>query len=72
MNSPLDMLMQRAIQNNPNLANNPNSQRIIQILQSGDSKAGEELARNICQSLGMSPEQAYQQAIQGFRGKGMI
>lgn len=55
-------MVQRMIQMNPNLQNNPQAQQYIQVLMNGDAKRGEELARNICQSYGVTPEQGVQQA----------
>lgn len=48
------------IQNNPAMANNPQAQNVLQILQSGDSKKGEEFANNILNSYGLTKEQAMQ------------
>lgn len=50
----------------PSLANNPNARAMIQAVQSGDAEAGERIARNLCQSYGMTPEQAVQQAKSFF------
>lgn len=49
----------------PSLADNPNARAMIQAVQSGDAEAGERIARNLCQSYGVTPEQAIQQA-KGF------
>ena len=51
----------------PSLANNPNAMAMIQAVQSGDAEAGERIARNLCQSYGVTPEQAIQQAKGFFR-----
>lgn len=50
------MMMQR----NPNAANSPMGQRFMQILQSGDSQAGQALAQEYCHTMGMTPQQAMQ------------
>lgn len=60
-------LVQQAIQRNPTLANNPQAQQYIQVLMSGDAQKGQELARNICGSFGVTPEQGVQQAQQFFQ-----
>lgn len=60
-------LVQQAIQRNPNLANNPQAQQYLQVLMSGDAQKGQELARNICGSFGVTPEQGVQQAQQFFQ-----
>lgn len=54
------------IKNNPNIANNPNAQHYIEVIQSGDSKQGEEIANNLCQTMGMTKEEAINQAKKKF------
>lgn len=54
------------IQNNPQIANNPNAKEMVDILISGDSKRGEQLAANLCKSYGIQPEQAVEQARKFF------
>lgn len=61
MNFALGMLSR-----NPRVASNPQAQAMIQILQSGDAKRGEEIANNICQSYGITPQQAVTQASTFF------
>lgn len=51
----------------PSLASNPNAQAMIHAVQSGDAEAGERIARNLCQSYGVTPEQAIRQAKGFFR-----
>lgn len=65
MNPFFNFLLQNLAQN-PNIQNNPNAQQWIKVIQSGDAKAGEEIARNISASYGMTPEQATQQAQAGL------
>lgn len=61
------MIAQMMMQQNPNSLNgNPNAQKYLQILMSGDAKQGEELATNLLSSMGMSKEQALQQAQSFF------
>lgn len=60
-------MIQNAIQRNPNIANNPQAQQYLQVIISGDSQKGQELARNICGSFGVTPEQGVQQAQQFFQ-----
>ena len=47
-------------------ANNPRAQEYIKIIQSGDSKKGEEIANNLCQTYGVSKEDAIKNAKQFF------
>lgn len=49
----------------PSMANNQNARAMIKAVQSGDAEAGQRIARNLCESYGVTPEQAVQQA-KGF------
>lgn len=59
------------------LANSPNVQRKAQqnpalrqglaAIQNGDNVSGENIARNLCASMGVTPEQATEQAQNFFR-----
>jgi hypothetical protein len=51
---------------NPAIADNPQAQSYIQVLQSGDAAKGEELANNLIETYGMTKEQALSQAKQFF------
>lgn len=52
--------------NNPNVANNPRSQEMINVIRSGDQQRGEALARNLCATYGVKPEDAVRQAKSFF------
>ena len=54
------------ISKNPQFANNPQAQNYLQIIRSGDSQQGEQIARNLCQTYGVTPDQAVQQARSFF------
>lgn len=54
------------ISRNPAVANNPQAQNLIGVIQNGDSKKGEEIARNLCNTYGVTPEQAFTQAKNFF------
>lgn len=54
------------LQRNKNIPQNPMTNEMVNAIQSGDSKKGEQLARNICQSYGISPEEAFNNAQQFF------
>lgn len=51
---------------NPNVANNPNAQEFIKVIQNGDSVRGEQIAQNLCNSYGMSKEDALRNAKSFF------
>ncbi len=55
-----------AINQNPNIANNPENRNLIDMIRTGK---GEQYANNLCKSLGMSPQEATGQATQFLRGK---
>lgn len=61
-------IAQQLAQQNPNLANNPNTQNMLQILADGNQKAGEEFANNWLRSMGLTKEQAMQMVQQRFGG----
>lgn len=54
------------ISKNPSIANNPQAQNLISVIQNGDSKKGEEIAHNLCNTYGVTPEQAFTQAKNFF------
>lgn len=58
--------LQQMMRQNPNLMQNPQAKNMIDILQSGDAKKGEEMANNLLQSFGMTKEQAMQMVAQRF------
>lgn len=56
MQAMLDM-----IRANPAIADNPQMLAYIEVLESGDSKRGEELANNLLKTYGMTKEDALAQ-----------
>lgn len=54
------------IAKNPQLSGNPQAQDLINVIKSGDAAKGEQIARNLCSSYGMSPEQALDLAVSYF------
>ena len=51
---------------NPNVANNPTAQQYMQVIQNGDSKLGSEIAQNISNAYGVSPQEALNLAKKKF------
>lgn len=47
---------------------NPTQQNYVDVLKSNDANRGEQLARNICKTMGVSEQEAYNQAKQFFGG----
>lgn len=69
MNNPLMMLLSNLIQMNPNVRNNPRNAEMLNVVMSGDSAKGEEIARNLCKTYGTTPEEATSNAKQFFNLK---
>lgn len=70
MNDPVQTLAQMAmnrIASDPRMKNNPQAREFMSIMQSGDVTRGEEMARNLCNSYGITQQQALQQAKSFFR-----
>ena len=63
---PRQMAM-NLISQNPNIANNPNAQEFIKVIQNGDSERGQQIADNLCRSYGMTRDEALKNAKSFFR-----
>lgn len=50
----------------PDIAGNPRAQEMLEILQNGDSRRGEEVAGNILKTYGVTKEQALAKARRFF------
>lgn len=42
----IQQMAMKILKENPNIANNPNAQSMINVIQSGDEKKGQEIAEN--------------------------
>lgn len=56
--SKLTDMAAQMIRNNPNIQQSPFAQAGMNAILNNDAKAGEQLANNILQSVGMTKEQA--------------
>lgn len=54
------------IRHNPALQNNPNAREMIDVIRSGDANRGQQIARNLCDTYGVKPEDAIAQAKSFF------
>lgn len=54
------------LSNNPNIANNPEAQQLLEVIKSGDDQRGQQVADNICKTYGISREDAIMQAKRFF------
>lgn len=68
-NMSIEQLALGILQQRPDVANTPQGQQFMQILQSGDKEAGMQMAMNICNSYGMTPQQGVMQAIKFFKNQ---
>lgn len=55
------------IKANPAIADNPQAQSYLDVLESGDAQKGEEIANNLLQTYGMTKEEALSKAKAFFR-----
>lgn len=68
MPTPKQLVMM-LIRDNPNIANNPQAQEMLDIIDKNDSKRGEVVAQNLCDTYGVTREQAIAQAERYFHLK---
>lgn len=67
MNNPILNLAMTMINNNPQIANNPQAKSMIEVIQSGDAERGRQIAENLCNTYGVSKEDAIKQAKSFFK-----
>lgn len=67
MNNPILNLAMTIISNNPQIANNPQAKSMIEVIQSGDAERGRQIAENLCNTYGVSKEDAVKQAKSFFK-----
>lgn len=65
-NNPMMDFALNLIQQNPALQNNPNAKEMIEVIRSGDTAKGEQIASNLCKTYGVDKNQAVQQARSFF------
>lgn len=65
LETALNLFMSR---NNNGRGMNATQQNYVDVLKSNDANRGEQLARDICKTMGVSEQQAYNQAKQFFSG----
>ena len=64
--NPIDMAL-RQLERRPDVANNPIAREWLEVIRTGDSKRGEEIARNLCGNSGGTVEQALEEARRFFK-----
>lgn len=60
-------LAMQMLQTRPDIMQNPNARSMIEVIRTRDVNRGSQIAQNLCQSMGMTPEQALQQAKSYFK-----
>lgn len=63
----LEQIAMTLLQKNPQVANSPQGQQFMQILKSGDVQKGQQMADNICNSYGVTRDDALNKAKQFFK-----
>ena len=66
MSKMLNFAQQLVNTNRNNVPNTPWAKAAINAIMNGDAKAGEQIANNLMQSMGMNKEQVIQMARQKF------
>lgn len=61
----LNMLID-IIANNPKVQQNPTAKGMLDVVMSGDASKGEQMALNICDSMGVSKDEALRKAKEFF------
>lgn len=57
----------RQLQQRQEVTDNPIAREWLDVVRSGDSKRGEEIARNLCENSGVTVQQAMEEARRFFR-----
>lgn len=63
------MFAMNVLRQNPSISQNPRNQDLLQVIQSGDSTRGQQIAENLCKTYGMTPQQAVNMATDFFRNR---
>lgn len=65
-NDLLTQFAMKMLQSNPQVSGTPMGQQFLQILQTGNVQEGQQLATNLCQTYGISQQEAIQQSRNYF------
>lgn len=65
MPNPMQFV-QNIVRSNPQLQSNPQAQQMLNVIMSGDSARGQQIAQNLCNSMGITPEDAVANAKRFF------
>lgn len=53
-NNPIAGMLGQLLRQNPQMQSNPLAQNMISVIQNGDDVKGEQIARNLCESYGVT------------------
>lgn len=65
-NNPMNFLINCALNRlnqNPRFRNNPQAQEMLEVIKTGDSKRGIEIANNLCETYGTTKDEAVSMAM---------
>lgn len=62
----IDPMLKNLVASNPAIKDNPMTAGMMDVLESGDAKRGEQMAENICNSMGVTKDEALNQARRFF------
>lgn len=54
------------VEHSPQFVNNPNARQMLECIKNNDSVGGQKIAENLCESYGLTPQQAVDQARKFF------
>lgn len=58
--------LQNILSNKSMIEKNPMAKNVVNMLNNGDSKGLEQMARNICKERGIDADEAYRNAVNNF------
>lgn len=65
-NNKMMQFAMNLIKRNPKVAKNPVAQQLIGVIQNGSEEQGQAIAENLCNSYGVTKEQALEDAKKFF------
>lgn len=66
MNNPFKTITNAILQRAPEIKSNSQAMGYLDVISSGDSKRGAEVADNLCKTYGMTREQMLSEAMKFF------
>lgn len=67
--NPMQMVLNQ-LANNPNIVNDPQKKHMLEVLQTGNAEEGKKIAQELCQTYGVSMEEAVQKSKSFFQSQG--